>query len=135
MRKLVPYMRQFRMIRHQVINRTSTSLPGQSQSTGLDSTVGITILRGAKFDVLSYLVVRKNLLYPIIEPLGKRFQVPWSIESRAPQPPWLRVGQSISEWNVKTHLGPSPLPSLSPAHRLRPSLKRMLSNGKTFDDD
>ena len=77
-------MRRFRV---RLIDGVGTRLPSQRQSPGLDSTVGVIVPRGAKFDVLSRLVVRKYLLYPFVKPLGKRVQILGGVESRTPQHP------------------------------------------------
>jgi hypothetical protein len=49
------------------VNTTGMGLPSQHQPPGLDSTIEIGIPRGAKFYVLSPLVVRKNPLYAFIK--------------------------------------------------------------------
>ena len=67
----------------QFVSRVSVSLPGQCQPPALDSTVGIVISQGAKFDVLILMTIRrrKDLLYPFVKFLGKRCQVLGGIES------------------------------------------------------
>ena len=77
----------------QIISSVSLDLPSQSQPPGPDSAAGITISRGAKFDVLICVAIRhrKDLLHPFIEPLGKRFQVLGGVEFRMFQFLWLRL--------------------------------------------
>ena len=75
------------MFRGWFIAKVSTGLPSQRQPPGLDSTARIVIPRGAKFDVLSRLVIRKDLLYPSVKSLGKRFQVLGHVESGTLQHP------------------------------------------------
>jgi len=113
------------MSQRQFINRANVSLPSQSYPPGLDSVVGIIVSRRAKLDVLIRMAVRsrKDLLHPLVELPGKRRQVFGGVEFRILQLLWLRVEQSVCGWNVRTHLGPSPLPSLSQALPLAPSLK------------
>ena len=59
----------------QIIHKVSTNPPSQRQLPATDSVVGIVVSRGAKFDVLIPTTVRKDLLHPFVERLGKRFQV------------------------------------------------------------
>ena len=102
------------MSRHQLIDRVNGNLPGQRQPPGPDSTVGIIVSQGAKPDVLIRVTIRnrKHLLYPLVESLGKQRQVVGSVEFRIPQLLWLRIERSVREWNARTYLGPSLLPSL-----------------------
>ena len=74
-------------------SRVSVSLPSQYQFPALDSILGIMISWGAKFHVLIPTTVRrrKDLLYPFVELIGKRYQVLGGIELRMLQFGWLRV--------------------------------------------
>ena len=72
-------------------NRVCISLPSQRQSPSLDSKLGVIVPRGTEFDVLSHLVVRKDHLYPFVEPLDNRCQVFLGVESGIPQLLWLWV--------------------------------------------
>lgn len=51
------------------------SLPSQRQPPGPDSIIGIIIPRGAKHDVLSRLIIRKDPLCPSVKLLGESVQV------------------------------------------------------------
>jgi len=62
-----------------------TTLPCQRQFPGLDSALDIIIPRGPKSDVLSPLVIRKELLYPFVKLPGKRIQVLGGVECGTPQ--------------------------------------------------
>jgi hypothetical protein len=90
-------------------DKVGMNLPSQCQPPRLDSILGIVIPWGAKFDVLNRLVLRKDLLYPFVELLGKCFQVFGSVESGTPQFPWPRIESSVCERNVRMHLGRRPL--------------------------
>ena len=65
-----------------LINRLSVSVPGQRQLAEPNSTAGIIVSRGAKFDIVICTTVRsrKGLLDTFVEPRGKRCQVFGSIE-------------------------------------------------------
>ena len=69
---------------YQFVSKVSVSLPGQCQLPALDSTPGIVISRGAKFDVLIPMTIqsRKDLLHPFVELLRKRCQVLSGVEFR-----------------------------------------------------
>ena len=59
--------------RGRFVGEVCTGLPGQCQPPSFDSTTRIVIPRGAEFDVLSSLIIRKDLLHSSVESLGKRF--------------------------------------------------------------
>ena len=67
-------------------------LPGQRHPPGPDSKVWIVIPLGTKFDVLRYLVIRKDLLYTLVEPLRKRRQALMGAEFGTLQLFWPQVG-------------------------------------------
>ena len=81
------------MSRYQIINGVSASLPSQRQPPGSDPAVGIIVSWGTKFDVLIRVAIRnrKDLLYAIIEPLGKCCQVFGGVELGMLQLLWLWV--------------------------------------------
>jgi len=78
------------------INRTSASLPGQRQPPEPNSTVGIIVSRGAKFDIVIRTTIRsrEGLLDTFVEPLGKRCQVFGGVEFGILELFWLRVERS-----------------------------------------
>jgi hypothetical protein len=75
----------------------SISLPGQCQSPRLDSTAGIVVSQGAKFDEFIRITIRhrKHLLQPVIEPLGKRCQVLGGVEFGILQLLWPRLSDLL----------------------------------------
>jgi hypothetical protein len=64
------------------IGGASVSLPCQRQPSSPDPIVGIIVSWGTKSDVLVRGAVRnrKDLLHPLVEPLGKRREVFWGVE-------------------------------------------------------
>jgi len=98
----------------QLVGGVSVSVPGQCQPPSLDSTLSIMVSGGAEFDVLIRTTIRhrKDPLYPFVKPLGKRFQVFGGFEFGRLQFVWLRIERSVTGCSVRTHLGPSLLPSL-----------------------
>ena len=73
------YARNFESQR---VNRATVSSPRQRQPPGPDSTVGIVISRGTKFDILIRIAVRsrKDLFHPLIKLLGKCCEVARGVE-------------------------------------------------------
>ena len=71
----------------QFVNRVKVSLRSQRQPPGPDSILGIVIPWGAKSDILRWLVVRKDLFYPVVKLLGKCRQVLGGVKLGTPQPP------------------------------------------------
>ena len=66
-------------------------LPSQHQSPTRNPAPGVIIPRGAKFDVLKHLIIREDLLYPLVEPLGKCRQVLGGVEPGTIELLWWRI--------------------------------------------
>ena len=66
-------------------------LPSQRQFPTRNPAPGVIIPRGAKFDVLKRLIIREDLLYPFVEPLGKCRQVLGGVEPGTIELLWWRI--------------------------------------------